>query len=241
MLKPFENIKVMDAQKYTHDTWRYFLRYEERDYDFVAGQFITFDLPISEHKRERYRSYSIASAPSDSGIMELIIKRYEDGEGGSVHITDTWEVGSIVRGRPPQGKFLLQQSSAETSHVFLCTGVGVAPFRSMIYDVVSRDLPYRDMHLVYGCRMIEDILYQSEFEEVSELEANIYYHIAVSREKYAGHEPRRIDVFYDELVQKKDPHRHYYICGWRNMVDATRDYLEAQGIDKSLIHFELYG
>ncbi len=241
MLKPFEYLEILDAQKYTHDTWRYWLRYVDSEYDFLAGQFITFDLPISDNKRERFRSYSIASAPTDSGVMELIIKRYADGEGGSKYIADNWQTGDVVRGRPPQGNFLMAPTSVQTSHVFLCTGVGVAPFRSMIYDCMAREVNYASIHLAYGCRTEQDLLYYDEFAGLEELNAHIYYHVAVSQQSWKGHDPRRIDIFFDTLVIPSDEHRHYYICGWRDMVDATRDYLKSLEIDKSRIHFELYG
>ncbi len=241
MLKPFENIEILDAQKYTHDTVRYWMRYVDNSYDFLAGQFITFDLPISDNKRDRYRSYSLASAPNDSKIMEVIIKRYEDGEGGSKHIVNTWEKGSIVRGRPPQGKFLLNPTDGDTTHVFLCTGVGVAPFRSMIYDSIARELPYKNMHLVYGCRKEEDLLYYDEFSGLQDIDPHLHYHVAISREEWKGEAPSRIDKFFSELILPEDKKRHYYVCGWRDMVDATRDYLKDQNIDRSQIHFELYG
>ncbi len=241
MLKPFENIEILDLENYTHDTCRYWIKYVDNEYGFLAGQFITFDLPISDNKRERYRSYSIASAPSDSEVMELIIKRYDDGQGGSKYIIDHWQKGSIVQGRAPQGKFLLHPSDEKTTHVFLCTGVGVAPFRSMIYDAISRDLSYSDFHLVYGCRTEKDLLYYEEFEGLEEQVPNFHYHVSLSREQWKDLKPSRIEVFFDSLVLPEDTARHYYICGWRDMVDSTRDYLSSVGVDKSQVHFELYG
>jgi ferredoxin-NADP reductase len=34
---------------------------------------------------------------------------------------------------------------------------------------------------------------------------------------------------------------HFYICGWKNMVDEARTTLADLGIPKNQIHFELYG
>ncbi len=241
MLKPFENIEILDVRDYTHDTRRYWLQYRDSAYDFEAGQFITFDLPISDKKNKRYRSYSIANAPSTEGIYELIIKLYTDGEGGSKYIFDAWETGSIVKGRPPQGKFLLAETDEHTTHCFLCTGVGVAPFRSMIYDMVERGQPYHQIELVYGSRTSDDLLYYDEFTSLSEEHDSIGYHVALSREEWKGQPASRIDHFFPALIRPGDPNRHYYICGWRDMVDSVRSYLEAEDIPRSLIHFELYG
>ncbi len=241
MLLPFENIEILDVQDYTHDTRRYWIKYVNNDYAFQAGQFVTFDLPISNKKRERYRSYSIANAPNDEGIYELIIKKFSNGEGGSIYIFDTWTQGTITKGRPPQGKFLLEKTDAKTSHCFLCTGVGVAPFRSMIYDMIEHDTHFKHIDLVYGSRTSDDILYYDEFTTLQEENHSFKYHIALSREKWKGAEPARIDKFFSEVIKPHDKKRHYYICGWRDMVDSVRQHLMAQEIPKSQIHFELYG
>ena len=34
---------------------------------------------------------------------------------------------------------------------------------------------------------------------------------------------------------------HFYLCGWKNMVDEARNRLADMGYDKDHIHLELYG
>ena len=43
------------------------------------------------------------------------------------------------------------------------------------------------------------------------------------------------------LVTGANKDAHFYICGWKNMVDEARATLTELGIPKSQIHFELYG
>ena len=57
----------------TSNTKRFFIEATELAvFDFIPGQFVTLDLPIHEKKNKRMRSYSIASAPDNSAVFELL-------------------------------------------------------------------------------------------------------------------------------------------------------------------------
>lgn len=68
-------------------------------FDFKPGQFVTLDLPIHEKKNKRWRSYSIASAPDETNIFELVIVLVEDGLG-TPYIWSNIKIGDelILRG-----------------------------------------------------------------------------------------------------------------------------------------------
>ncbi len=242
MLAQFEDMEIMAIEDYTHDTKRYWLRYINlEDVRFDAGQFITFDLPISDKKNQRWRSYSIANEPNDNGIFELIIKKFEQGDGGSKYIYEEWERGMVVQGRPPQGKFTITESDAHAEYLFLCTGVGIAPFRSMIYRLFDDDMDFSKIILVFGTKKHEDLLYYEEFKNLSDENKNFEFHACLSREKHEGFIHGRIDKVYPDLVSLKHETQKIFICGWRDMIDATRKQLAEMGVDKSRIHFEIYG
>ncbi|MFN0016360.1 MAG: ferredoxin--NADP reductase, partial [Saprospiraceae bacterium] len=94
--------------------------------DFRAGQFITFDLPVGEKRLQRWRSYSIASAPDDdSSLLELCIVRAPNGLATS-YLFDDVQVGSTLRWKGPEGTFCLPEK-IEKDVVLICTGTGVAP------------------------------------------------------------------------------------------------------------------
>ncbi len=242
MLAPFEDMEIMAVEDYTHDTKRYWLRYINlQNVAFLAGQFITMDLPISERKTERWHSYSIANAPDGQDIFELIIKKFEDGNGGSKYIYEEWKQGMVVQGRTPQGTFVLDDSQAQQQYLFLCTGVGVAPFRSMIYRLFDGDLPFSRIDLVFGTKTKEDILYYEEFQNLAEENENFAYHLALSRDRQEGILHGRIDLIYPDLIQAENPNQLIFICGWRDMIDSVRQDLGEMEIDKSRIRYEIYG
>ena len=126
--------------------------------------------------------------------------------------------------------------------VFVCTGTGVAPFRSMLLDIFNNKKPHQDIHLIFGTREEEGILYRDEFELLQEKMPNFKYSIALSREKdwegYKGY----VHQIYEENYKGVDPNRHFYLCGWSNMIDeAVEKLILEMKYDKSQVHYELYG
>ncbi|MCY7408967.1 MAG: oxidoreductase, partial [Chitinophagales bacterium] len=99
-----ELLSVMDE---TENTKRFFFKVPELDtLPFRAGQFITFDLPISDKKIKRYRSYSIASAPNATNEFELIISYAPNGLGTN-YLWNQIKVGSTISFKGPSGMFTL--------------------------------------------------------------------------------------------------------------------------------------
>ncbi len=101
----------------------------EQSFDFQAGQFVTMDLPIGEKRLQRWRSYSIANAPGAANLLEFCIVRSDEGVG-SKYLFDEIHAGSMVRFKGPDGAVVLPEV-LDKDLVFIRTGTGVAPFRSM--------------------------------------------------------------------------------------------------------------
>lgn len=219
-------------------TNRFFIQVPElQSFDFEPGQFVTLDLPIGERNSERWRSYSIASAPDGTNVFELIIVKAEHGKGTEYLFGDL-RAGSEIMLRGPQGKFTLPETIDKDLYL-ICTGTGIAPFRSMIHHIYARGLPHRNIHLVFGCRHRKDLLYRSEWEELSGKHPDFHYHPTLSREDWEG---RRgyVHAVYRELLEAKPP-ASFFLCGWKDMINQARITLLELGYEKKDIHFELYG
>src|SRR5215210_4328854 len=132
MLEPWRTGKVIKIEDATPNTRRYWIEIPEVEkFDFKPGQFVTLDLPIHEKKNKRWRSYSIASSPDETNIIELVIVFLEGG-AGTTYLFNNIKEGSEVLLRGPQGVFVLPPS-LDRDLFFVCTGTGVAPFRSMLH------------------------------------------------------------------------------------------------------------
>jgi len=209
-------------------------------FDFQAGQFITLDLPIGDKRLQRWRSYSIANAPNGSNLLELCIVRSEDGSG-SHYLFDSLSAGSVLKFKGPDGGFVLPET-IEKDLVFICTGTGIAPFRSMILDLQQSGKAHRGLHLIFGTRAEEGILYREEFEALTHTLPGFKYDIVLSRQlDWAGWKGY-VHQVYLEQYQSPRPDVAFYLCGWSNMIDAAVENLLLKlKYDRPQIHFELYG
>jgi ferredoxin-NADP reductase len=241
MLEPWRQGVVTKIVDETPTTKRFWIQIPEVEvFDFKPGQFVTLDLPIHEKKNKRWRSYSIASAPDGTNIIELVIVILEDGLGTN-YLFNEVEVGATLTLRGPQGVFTLPDP-IETDLFLICTGTGIAPFRSMVNYIHKNGVPHKNIYLVFGCRLLDDGLYGAELKALEQEMENFYYLPTYSREKEntqvrCGY----VHNVYKEIILKEKNTARFYLCGWKNMVDEAKKTIIELGYDKKDIHLELYG
>lgn len=238
-------IKIVDE---TYNTKRYFIQVNELEsFNFKAGQFVTLDLPIHEQLNKRWRSYSIASWPDGSNVFELLIVKLEGG-AGTTYIFDNIKVGSEFSFRGPQGVFVLPEN-IEKDLFFICTGTGIAPFRSMLNYLHLHQLPHKNLYLIYGSRFQKDLMYYDEMRDLESKMENFHFMPTLSRETWDGR-TGYVHNLYEEICRKNNDAceslenlypSSFYLCGWKFMIDDARKKIVELGYDRKCIHFELYG
>ncbi len=208
------------------------------DFPFTPGQFITVDLPISEKRTERWRSYSIANPPRKGNVLELCISH--QGGQASQYFFEKVREGTKLRFKGPSGTFVLPEVLPEEL-VMVCTGTGVAPFRSMIGYLYEQGFEGR-VHLIFGTRYACDILYRKEFEVLQEDWPNFRYDVVLSREKeWEGHKGH-VHQLYMEAYSEPSEERMFFLCGWTPMIDEAKEHLIKElGYSPEQIRVELYG
>ena len=237
-LQPWRIGKVTRIENETADTKRFWIEVPELDvFDFIPGQFVTLDLPIHEKPNKRWRSYSIASWPDGTNVFELVIVLDKRG-AGTPYLFDEIKVGSALTLRGPQGVFTLHEPLAEDL-VLVCTGTGIAPFRSMVHFIKNNNIPHKNIYLVFGCRTKSNLLYYKEMINLTAELPGFHYIPTLSREHWDGQTGYVHDV-YELLAIDKRPAK-FYLCGWKGMIDDARTRLADMGYDKKVIHFEIYG
>lgn len=236
-LQPWRTGKVINIIQETYNTRRYFIEIPELEkFDFEPGQFISFDLPIADKPNKRLRSYSIASWPNGTNVLELVIVLLEGGLGTTYLFTKV-DVGSELTLRGPQGVFTLDEEDLKKEIIMICTGTGIAPFRSMVHHIKNHNIPHNKIYLLYGTRTQKDLLYYNEFKKF-EME-NFQYIPTLSREQWEGRSGY-VHPIYEELCANKQP-VNFLLCGWKNMLDEAKQRIVAMGYDKKSIHQESYG
>ena len=237
-LLPWRTGKVIRIQDETPFTKRYWIEVPElTSFDFIPGQFVTLDLPIHEKANKRWRSYSIASWPDGTNVFELVIVLDKIGAGTN-YIFDEVSIGTELTFRGAQGVFVLKEP-IDKDLFLICTGTGIAPFRSMVHHIKNKNIPHKNITLVFGCRTKDTLLY---YEEMKELDASVKgftYIPVLSKESWEGH-TGYVHQVYEELCKDKKP-ANFLLCGWREMIDEAKIKIVDMGYAIKDIHVEIYG
>lgn len=198
---------------------------------FEPGQFVIIHVPKDGSTVKR--AYSIASPPHEAGVIELCIQHVEGGAAS----TYFWQLkpGMQVTLSGPHGRFGLIQP-INYQPVFLATGTGVAPFRSMLHHLMHLNVT-QEMWLFFGCRYEHSVLYEAEFRSMATLRHNFHYVPVVSRPKDWRGESGHIQEVYRKLLP--DPAgKEHYLCGWDVVVKSVVEDLKSYGVLPAQIHYE---
>ena len=237
-LQPWRIGKVTRIENETDDTRRYWIEVPElSSFDFIPGQFVTLDLPIHEKPNKRWRSYSIASWPDGTNNFELVIVLDKLG-AGTPYLFNEVNIGSELLLRGPQGVFTLKEPLDEDL-VLVCTGTGIAPFRSMVHHIKNNNIPHKNIYLIFGCRTQASLLYYQEMLNLQNEMPGFKFIPTLSRAQWDGHSGY-VHAVYEELFIDRKPAK-FFLCGWKGMIDEARKKITDMGYDKKLIHFEIYG
>lgn len=236
-VQPWRTGKIIRIENETYNTRRYWIEIPELErFDFEPGQFVTLDLPIHEKPNRRWRSYSIASWPDGSNIFELVIVLL-DGGAGTTWLFNNAVIGTEIPFRGAQGVFVLNEENLQKDLFLICTGTGIAPFRSMAHHIARNNIPHKDIYIIFGCRTRNDLLY---YDELRNLQLEQFHYIpTLSREEWEG-KKGYVHSIYQEHCCNKQP-ASFFLCGWKNMIDEAKQRIQELGYDRKSIHQELYG
>ncbi len=237
MALDYYNGRVYNIIDETKSVKRFFIELPElNEFEFKSGQYVKVDMPIEGKKT--YRQYSIASFPNGSNKIELCIVRNPTGLG-TAYLFDEVAIGTNLKISKALGRFVLPEK-IEKDIAFICTGVGIAPFRSMYLDILENNLSKNNIHLIFGTRQEEDILYRKEIDELAIKYENFHFYPTLSRgdSNWAG---RRgyVHSVYNELFNGEKP-AHFYLCGWDAMIKEARQNLRQAGYARRDVLFEKY-
>ncbi len=184
----------------------------------------------------KLRLYSIAAPTGgetgDGTIISTTLKRvvdehWEDHTLFTGHCSNYMadlQIGDKIQLTGPAGKrFLLPKDPAAHNYIFIATGTGIAPFRSMIGDLVKMGMPSR-VDLIMGTPYESDLLYDEDFRELAEdYPGKFHYRTAISRHTTPDQPKKlyvqsRLEQDADVLVEiLKSNQTLIYICGIAGM------------------------
>ena len=219
------------------------LTFERTDgvtFAFEAGQWVSLVLPHPEG--ELRRAYSIASPPFGSPRFEVAITQVEGGPG-STFLHDL-PLGATLTAIGPQGFFTRPFHKSGPS-LFVATGTGITPLRSMIRTAASAG-SVMPLWLVAGVRTEGDIIYRDELESLAQANPHVRVEFTLSRANdewrgRRGYVQTHVKELWNELEALGLGPPHAYICGLQKMVGAVRELLRKEmGVPREQVHAERY-
>ncbi len=211
-------------------------RVDGAPFAFEAGQWVSLILPLAEG--EARRAYSIASAPNESPRFEIAVTKVSGGAGST--FLHELALGETLRVIGPQGFFT---RGGDHPSLFVGTGTGVTPLRSMIHRALASGHT-SPMHLVVGARFEADRLYLAELEALAAKHANFSFTYSLSQggpewTGLRGYVQTHVEKAWADLTPAGAPHA--YICGLERMVGTVRDLLrKTMLVDRKQVHSERY-
>jgi CDP-4-dehydro-6-deoxyglucose reductase len=215
-------------------------RTDEQPLAFDPGQWVNLVLPLPGG--EIRRAYSIASPPTGTPSFELAVTKVTNGPG-SGYLCGLGP-GATLRAIGPQG-FFTRTATDPAPALFVATGTGVTPLRSMMRAAAAAGST-APMWLLFGVRTEEDLLYRDELEALAREHRNVVLYFTLSR-PHDGWTGRRgyVQLHVPELLAslaalgRGDP--HVYVCGLEKMVKAVRDLSRKElGVPRDRVHSERY-
>ncbi|WP_299044999.1 2Fe-2S iron-sulfur cluster-binding protein [uncultured Tateyamaria sp.] len=239
----FHPLTVTDIHRTIRDAVVLTLEPDNPDaFRFVQGQYLTFKQDFDG--TELRRNYSIC-AGLDDGKLQVGIKRV-DGGAFSTFANTELRVGDTLNAMPPMGTFHTDiEPDRAKSYLGFAGGSGITPVLSILKTVLARE-PDSTFTLVYANRAVHTIMFREELEDLK----NRYMgRLTLIHVLETGQD---IDLFSGRVDQDKcallfkswinvGAVDTAFICGPEPMMLAIAEALEAHGLSKDQIKFELFG
>jgi ferredoxin-NADP reductase len=224
---PWQSARIVDvhAETGTATTFRLSL---ERPVRHRAGQHYVVRLTAPDGYTAQ-RSYSVASAPDDTGVIELTVEHLPDGEVSS-YLHDVAEVGDTLEVRGPIGGWFVWDG--DTPALLVGGGSGVVPLMSMLR--LARRIGRTELlRLVVSVRRPDDLYYAPEILGPETT-------VATTRAPWPGSTRPAGHLQAGDLPPVPGD-ATVYVCGSNGFADATTTLLESVGVAADRIRVERFG
>jgi len=176
---------------------------ERERFTFQPGQFVMLEVPGYGEV-----PISISSSPSNRGFIELCIRK----AGIVTGVLHRAHRGARVGLRGPFGTYFPLEKMKGHDILLIAGGLGLAPLRAPIFCVAEDRPDYRNVHILYGTRSPDQLLFNYQYEQWSRIDG-VNLHIIVEKpdESWKG-EVGLITKLLDKV--KVDPKKTFAIvCG----------------------------
>ena len=207
---------------------------------FHAGQYL--DVLLEGGRR---RSFSIASPPHDSALIELHVRRVSGG-GFTERLFAATAVapaaltpGALLRIEGPVGQFVYREGADPV--VMIAGGTGFAPLKSILRHVLENGIR-RTLHLYWGARHAEDLYEEAQVLEWVRRYPQLQFTAVLSeatRAESAHHRTGWVHAAVLEDYPDLSGHE-VYAAGPPAMIEALRTSLPRHGLEPARLYFDSF-
>lgn len=200
---------------------------------FKAGQYL--DVLLEGGRR---RSFSIASPPHDSELVELHVRRVLGG-GFTEAVFTTLHQGSLLRIEGPLGQFVYRERSAPA--LLIAGGTGFAPLKSMLRHALENGST-RDVTLYWGARTPIDVYEEALVLEWQHQYPNLRFAVVLSEADASQAAHHRLGWVHEAVLADHPSLAAFdvYAAGPPAMIEAIRASFPARGVDDDRLHFDSF-
>jgi CDP-4-dehydro-6-deoxyglucose reductase, E3 len=224
--------RVERALSLSHDVMGLYLKLPAaEEFRFEAGQYI--DIMLSGGRR---RSFSIASPPHDSRLLELHVRRVAGGEF-SERLFDAELRPVLLNIEGPLGQFVYRDADAPM--LLIGGGTGLAPLLSILRHVIGSGIE-RDMSIYWGVRSERDLYAHGVLEALARRAPQLRYRPVLSESSPEWQGAR--GWVHETVLREIDDLAPYdvYAAGPPAMIAAVRHEFGARGAVASRLHFDSF-
>lgn len=218
-----------------------FVREDTSSFQFIPGQFIT--IHFEQNGKALRRSYSVATIPSRTEAIEFAASYIAGGPGSEFlfHL----KAGDTLQASGPFGRLILREDETPRRYIFIATGTGVTPYRSMLTRLGEHLTRHSHLEVVLllGVRNREELLYGNDFIEFASIYSQFRFIPHYSRPQAASLQSFERSGYVQTgfadlgLSPLEDI---IYLCGNPNMIDQAFEQLRTLGFDTQRIRREKY-
>jgi CDP-4-dehydro-6-deoxyglucose reductase, E3 len=200
---------------------------------FQAGQYL--DVLLEDGKR---RSFSIASPPHDSGLLELHVRRVAGG-GFTERLFGQMQSGSLLRIEGPIGQFVYREGTSPV--IMIAGGTGFAPLKSMLRHLLEKG-SQRPVHLYWGARNAVDLYEEALVLEWTRAHPQLKFTAVLSEAKDAGAVHRRLGWVHEAVLADHTDLTGFdvYVAGPPALVEAVRASFPPRGLSEDRLRFDSF-
>lgn len=201
--------------------------------EFAAGQYVS----IKVNEKGERRSYSMVSTPDMIHGITLVVEMVENGVGATF-LRDI-PIGGELEILGPLGRFVVE---SDQKLLFVATGAGITPIKSMIEDLLLNKEETRPMRLHWGMHSEDDIFWFDNFLRLSEAHPNFVFDQVLSKpsanwQLCVGHVQ---DCLERDFSPGELKNWEAYACGNPKTVESIEEKLVELGMAKEKVHHEKF-